>query len=630
MKFIAKILLVFFLSFSHSYAMAQSVGGVTTGATTYCSTTNSGYVTLTAYTGTILNWESSTNGGVNWNTVSNTNPNQTYFNLAQTTCYRAIVKKTTFPPDTSTVVCITIYPPSVGGTISGGGTFCAGSGPGSLTLTGKTGNVLYWQYSTNGGSTWINVTNTTTTLSYTNITQSRLYRAIVQNGSTCPKDTSTQASFIIDPATVAGTVTGTASICSGSNNGTVTLTGYTGSIVRWEKSINSGTTWLPISNTTASQSYLNLTQTTWYRAVVKSGTCTSMTSPHVVITVSSPTVIGTLSGGGNYCGTPATGTLTLSGYTGSVITWLASTNNGGTYTPITNTTATLSYTNLPATTLYKVVVKSGGCPSDTSNTKTVYVAPQTIAGTIASNATVCMGVNLDTILLSGNVGAVLDWIYSTNNGSTWISSGDTSAKKIYSGLTQTTSYKAIVQSGKCKIDTTNEVKITILPPSPVNAGIDVIITQGQSIILNGTGNGTPTWSPAAGLNNTTIFAPAASPVTNTAYILTVIDTNNCMNSDTVIVTVNKLQNIKITNLFTPNGDGINDAWYIQDILNFPDNEVIVYNIYGNEVYNKKGYTNDWKGTYNGSELPDGTYFYVLKLGSSDKIFKGSVDILRNK
>lgn len=628
MKPITKILLLVFLSFSHS--IAQSVGGVTTGATTYCSTTNSGYVTLTAYTGTILYWESSTNGGVNWNTVSNTNPNQTYFNLAQTTCYRAIVKNSTFPADTSTVVCITIYPPSVGGTISGGGTFCAGSGPGALTLTGKTGNVLYWQYSTNGGATWINVTNTTTTLSYTNITQSRLYRAIVQNGGTCPKDTSAQASFIIDPATVAGTVTGTASVCSGSNNGTVTLTGYTGSIVRWEKSINSGTTWTPISNTTASQSYLNLTQTTWYRAVVKSGICTAMTSPHVVITVSSPTVIGTLSGGGNYCGTPATGTLTLSGYTGSVVTWLASTNNGGTYTPVANTTATLNYTNLPVTTLYKVVVKSGGCPSDTSTIKTVYVAPQTIAGTITSNDTVCMGVNLDTILLSGNVGAVLDWIYSTNNGSTWISSGDTTAKKIYSGLTQTTSFKAIVQSGKCKIDTTNEVKITILPLSPVNAGIDAIITQGQSILLNGTGNGSPTWSPAAGLNSTTIFAPMASPATNTTYILTVIDTNNCINSDTVIVTVNKLQNIKITNLFTPNGDGINDAWYIQDILNFPDNEVIVYNIYGNEVYNKKGYTNDWKGTYNGSELSDGTYFYILKLGSSDKIFKGSVDILRNK
>jgi len=86
----------------------------------------------------------------------------------------------------------------------------------------------------------------------------------------------------------------------------------------------------------------------------------------------------------------------------------------------------------------------------------------------------------------------------------------------------------------------------------------------------------------------------------------------------------------ISNLFTPNADGFNDFWYLQDILNFPDNEVTVYNIYGNQVYNKKAYTNDWAGTYNGAELPDGTYYYVLKFDNSDKIIKGSVDILRNK
>ena len=112
---------------------------------------------------------------------------------------------------------------------------------------------------------------------------------------------------------------------------------------------------------------------------------------------------------------------------------------------------------------------------------------------------------------------------------------------------------------------------------------------------------------------------------------TVTDSNACTNSDTAIVTVIQgVFNGKVSNLFTPNGDGINDNWFVEGIQNFPDNEVFVYNIYGKEVYTKKAYTNDWQGTFNGTELPDGTYFYVIRFESSDKIRKGTVDILRSK
>jgi gliding motility-associated-like protein len=86
----------------------------------------------------------------------------------------------------------------------------------------------------------------------------------------------------------------------------------------------------------------------------------------------------------------------------------------------------------------------------------------------------------------------------------------------------------------------------------------------------------------------------------------------------------------ISNLFTPNGDGINDMWYIQDIVNYPENEVFVFNIYGQQVFAKQGYMNDWAGTYNGNALPDGTYYYVLKFSDSEIVVKGSLDILRNK
>ncbi len=94
-----------------------------------------------------------------------------------------------------------------------------------------------------------------------------------------------------------------------------------------------------------------------------------------------------------------------------------------------------------------------------------------------------------------------------------------------------------------------------------------------------------------------------------------------------------LQNVfngMVSNLFTPNGDGTNDTWYVEGIRNFPDNEVTVYNIYGNEVFKTQSYQNDWLGTFNGAELPDGSYYYLIRFESVDITLKGSVDILRSK
>jgi hypothetical protein len=144
------------------------------------TTTNSGFVSVAGYVGNILFWQTSTNGGASWTNNANTTANQTYFNLAQTTCYRAVVKDGAFPADTSTIVCINVYPPSVGGIINGGGTFCASTGAGTLNLSGSVGNVLYWLESTNGGSTWSPIANTTTTYNYPSLTQTTIFQVVVQ------------------------------------------------------------------------------------------------------------------------------------------------------------------------------------------------------------------------------------------------------------------------------------------------------------------------------------------------------------------------------------------------------------------------------------------------------------------
>ena len=81
--------------------------------------------------------------------------------------------------------------------------------------------------------------------------------------------------------------------------------------------------------------------------------------------------------------------------------------------------------------------------------------------------------------------------------------------------------------------------------------------------------------------------------------------------------------------FSPNGDDVNDGFQILGVENFPDNELCIFNRWGNQVLNVKGYTNDdpWFGTWNGRDLPDGTYFYVFDNGAGQQ-YSGYVQIQR--
>jgi gliding motility-associated-like protein/uncharacterized repeat protein (TIGR01451 family) len=83
--------------------------------------------------------------------------------------------------------------------------------------------------------------------------------------------------------------------------------------------------------------------------------------------------------------------------------------------------------------------------------------------------------------------------------------------------------------------------------------------------------------------------------------------------------------LTIYNEFSPNGDGVNDTFMIDCIETFPNNTLEIYNRWGNIVYSKKGYRNDWDGTSNGrvvvaetNQLPVGTYYYVIDLGDGSE------------
>ena len=84
---------------------------------------------------------------------------------------------------------------------------------------------------------------------------------------------------------VGGTINGSATACASGNSGTLTLTGFTGQILRWEYSNDNGNTWYYISNTANTQDYLNLKTTTRDRAVIQNNNCGTVFSATATITI---------------------------------------------------------------------------------------------------------------------------------------------------------------------------------------------------------------------------------------------------------------------------------------------------------------------------------------------------------
>jgi len=86
------------------------------------------------------------------------------------------------------------------------------------------------------------------------------------------------------------------------------------------------------------------------------------------------------------------------------------------------------------------------------------------------------------------------------------------------------------------------------------------------------------------------------------------------------------------NIFTPNGDGMNDMFVVPCLIDgsrFPDSQVTIYNQWGDEVYRSgKPYTSDWDGTFQGNQLPVATYFYTIDFGGSREGMSGAVRIER--
>ncbi|WP_316817174.1 Ig-like domain-containing protein, partial [Pedobacter nyackensis] len=175
------------------------------------------------------------------------------------------------------------------------------------------------------------------------------------------------------------------------------------------------------------------------------------------------------------------------------------------------------------------------------------------------------------------------------------------------------------------------ITVNALPVVAVNSDKGTTISKGETVLLTATGGTNYIWANSNGIIGTTNTAVLQiRPSQTTTYTVTATNASGCSQTQTITIVVNEdFAKVKATNILTPNNDGYNDKWFVDNIDFYPNNEVKIFDKTGRLIYNKKGYDNSWDGTFNGVALNEGTYYYVIDFGNRTRVLKGFITIVRN-
>lgn len=170
------------------------------------------------------------------------------------------------------------------------------------------------------------------------------------------------------------------------------------------------------------------------------------------------------------------------------------------------------------------------------------------------------------------------------------------------------------------------VVITLLANDIVENALGNLAGLAEFVIVTQPQLGQAVYDPGTG---TVTYTPADDTCGADFFIYQITDSRGVSSTARVDVTI-VCDELLIFNGFSPNGDNVNDAWRILGIDDYPGNTVQVFNRWGNLVFEQTGYTNQnaWDGRWNGKDLPDGTYYYLIDLGDNKKPLSGYLQLMR--
>jgi gliding motility-associated-like protein len=176
-------------------------------------------------------------------------------------------------------------------------------------------------------------------------------------------------------------------------------------------------------------------------------------------------------------------------------------------------------------------------------------------------------------------------------------------------------YSVTIAESLCNSSNTYNITVVVhgLPDINASRANDLDCTVRTTGLL-ATGGTQYSWTPASTLSNPNISNPIASPSADIKYIVTGTDANGCKNQDSVMVLVKGTNGrFDIPNSFTPNGDGLNDCFGVRQWGDASEFRMMIFNRYGEKVFETTSINNCWDGKYKGQPADIGAYVYYIKL-----------------
>jgi gliding motility-associated-like protein len=520
--------------------------------------------------------------------------------------------------DTSDVLVIAITPtvqPSVLISVSPSNTICAGATVNFTATPANGGSTPAYQWQVNGVNAGANSPN----FSSSTLANGDTVAVIMTSSDACPVPAGDTDEVImtVNPILVplVGITPASPTVCVGDSIvfSASSTNGGSAPSFQWQvNGSNAGTnsnsfTLLPV----AGGETVTVT-------MISNATCatpTAVTSNTVVVTANPLPVLTVSQSTATVCPN-LPDTLFAAATAGSTFSWtpaagLSSTSND---TVVASNAVTGSYT-------YYVTATLNGCVATDSIT---VVVANTFTATAGPALAICLG---DSAMLSVSGGTT--W--------TWTPAGDLSCSNCQNPVatpTTTTTYSAVANQAGC-LDTVMQT-ITVSPNASASFNTTVL-NQGipQSVGFTNTSLNSISYFWTLGNGNTSVLQTPASQTYNAAgtYTVTLIayGANGCNDTISTLLMVNDTVGISVPNIFTPNGDEINDVWKpsVHGATSF---ECTIYNRYGVLVYEFVSAQDKWDGhTTAGLACVEGTYYYILKAtDSANKSYdlKGYIQLIK--
>ncbi len=557
-------------------SVISKIDSVVTNAN--CVPANSGTITINSVIGGTAPYQASINGGA-FNLI--TSFPYSFSNLTAGT-YTVLVKDNTNCPHLSIINVGTIGVTSA--SITPQPDTC-NKHVGTITLSNVVGGTMPYSYALNGGTyqtvnTFTALASGTDTIKIKDNTTGCVY-----TGTVAVLETGSAITPTITPS-------GPTIFCQGSS---VTLTSSSASSYTW--------------STGATTQTITVNSTGTYSVIITSSTGCTATADTIVMVISTPTI---LVNNPNAICSGASTTLTASGainYTWSPATGLSSTSTS------------VVIANPIVTTIYTV---SGNCSS--TNTVVVLVNPLPTLSLTPTATVVCAG-NSATLTATGT---------ATNYA--WapaIGLSATSGSMVTANPSSQTQYTVVGTLNTCtatatSIVATSTLQTSFIPnPDAGNAPLNVQFTNTSN------GGTNYAWNYGNNLGQNTInLTDTSGTVYNNAgtYTVTLTASNalGCAVSYTTTITVLQSYSITIPNVFSPNGDGINDDFEVK-ATGITSLTCDIYDRWGLKLYTFNGASGYWDGSAKGGKEVDGTYFYVIlttDIKGDNHKYNGFIQLIR--